>query len=432
MSLRTPKLDLPYIAPAQAQKHVTHNEAIRALDALVQLSVMAIADSPDENPADGARYIVSDSPLGEFDGEARNIAAFQDGAWRFFNPKIGWQAYEQSGGALLVFTDEGWLPQISEALPPEFTPKLGVNGGADDVNRLLVRSEASLMDNVGAGHQFKVNKAGEGDTASLLFQSAYRGHAEMGLTGSNDFALRVSVDGGQFTDSLRADASNGDISFPNGINRDMLLPTISTAGDRSEFYGFPNLVTVSTTQLLFNLTANRVYFNAVFVDRPTDITGALVALTRGSTDASAIMRLGVFDIGNPDGDDWQIGARRADFGTKLASDAGGLDYSLDGPVTLERGWYMFALAVNGAGAQVRYLQSYTPGLQQFELSGSGGSTLYRISGPSSYSYISNQGAVIRDGFPADWGDLKAIDNQGNLFRTVMFSVPKFKHWNPSV
>ena len=93
---------------------------------------------------------------------------------------------------------------------------------------------------------------------------------------------------------------------------------------------------------------------------------------------------------------------------------------------------MFALAVNGAGAQVRYLQSYTPGLQQFELSGSGGSTLYRISGPSSYSYISNQGAVIRDGFPADWGDLKAIDNQGNLFRTVMFSVPKFKHWNPSV
>jgi len=74
---------------------------------------LAIVDSPAENPADGARYIVSDNPLGEFDGNARNIAAFQDGTWRFFKPQIGWQAYEQNGGVLLVFTDEGWQPQMS-------------------------------------------------------------------------------------------------------------------------------------------------------------------------------------------------------------------------------------------------------------------------------------------------------------------------------
>src|SRR5690606_5997668 len=36
----TPNLDLPYIMGAQAQKHVTHNEAIRKLDALVQLAVL--------------------------------------------------------------------------------------------------------------------------------------------------------------------------------------------------------------------------------------------------------------------------------------------------------------------------------------------------------------------------------------------------------
>jgi hypothetical protein len=33
----TPNLSLPYILAAQAQKHVTHNEAIRALDVLVQI-----------------------------------------------------------------------------------------------------------------------------------------------------------------------------------------------------------------------------------------------------------------------------------------------------------------------------------------------------------------------------------------------------------
>ena len=31
---------LPYILASQAQKHVTHNEALRLLDAMVQLSVL--------------------------------------------------------------------------------------------------------------------------------------------------------------------------------------------------------------------------------------------------------------------------------------------------------------------------------------------------------------------------------------------------------
>ena len=33
-------LGLPLILPAQAQKHVTHNEALVALDVIVQLSVI--------------------------------------------------------------------------------------------------------------------------------------------------------------------------------------------------------------------------------------------------------------------------------------------------------------------------------------------------------------------------------------------------------
>jgi hypothetical protein len=40
MSDATTHLLLPYILAAQAQKHVTHNEALRILDGLVQLSVL--------------------------------------------------------------------------------------------------------------------------------------------------------------------------------------------------------------------------------------------------------------------------------------------------------------------------------------------------------------------------------------------------------
>ena len=35
----TPRLALPVIEAAQAQKHVTHNEALALLDALIQLAV---------------------------------------------------------------------------------------------------------------------------------------------------------------------------------------------------------------------------------------------------------------------------------------------------------------------------------------------------------------------------------------------------------
>ena len=42
MTDTTAILGLPYLLPSQAQKHVTHNEALRQLDALVQLSAAEI------------------------------------------------------------------------------------------------------------------------------------------------------------------------------------------------------------------------------------------------------------------------------------------------------------------------------------------------------------------------------------------------------
>ena len=47
----TTLLSLPYIAAAQAQKHVTHNEALRMLDAIIQLSVKSATNrSPIDKP----------------------------------------------------------------------------------------------------------------------------------------------------------------------------------------------------------------------------------------------------------------------------------------------------------------------------------------------------------------------------------------------
>ena len=59
----TTHLKLPYLAAAQAQKHVTHNEALRLLDGLVQLSVLdRDLTAPPGSPVDGDRYVVASGP----------------------------------------------------------------------------------------------------------------------------------------------------------------------------------------------------------------------------------------------------------------------------------------------------------------------------------------------------------------------------------
>lgn len=111
---QTPNLQLSYILPAQAQKHVTHNEAIRALDALVQLSALdRDLATPPASPADGARYIVAASPTGAWAGHSSHVAAFQDGAWAFMTPRTGWLAWVADESALVVFSGASWIAAAS-------------------------------------------------------------------------------------------------------------------------------------------------------------------------------------------------------------------------------------------------------------------------------------------------------------------------------
>ena len=60
MSDISPILSLPYILPSQAQKHVTHNAALSALDALVQ-AVAQDRDrvAPPAEPEAGAVHLVA-------------------------------------------------------------------------------------------------------------------------------------------------------------------------------------------------------------------------------------------------------------------------------------------------------------------------------------------------------------------------------------
>lgn len=207
MPQNSPRLNLPYLQPAQAQKHVTHNEALRALDLVVQLSVASIdATIPPAAPEQGETHALGAGPTGAWAGQDGKLAAWLDNGWHFLMPEPGWRAWDQSSGRMKIRDGSAW---IDPPINTQHLAGIGIATGSDNTNRLAVRSPATLLTHEGGGHQLKINKASDGDTASLLFQSNWTGHAEMGLSGNTDFSIKVSPDGGNWVEVLRLDAANG-------------------------------------------------------------------------------------------------------------------------------------------------------------------------------------------------------------------------------
>ncbi len=230
----TPNLKLPYIAPAQAQKHVTHNEAIRALDAIVQLSVLdKDVATPPASPAEGDRYIVAPGASGAWAGATHSVAAWQDGAWALYVPLAGWLAWLADEARLYAFDGTQWVVAGGESIDP--APLVGVNTTADATNRLAVKSDAILLshDDVTPGTgdvQAKLNKATAGGTASMLFQSNWSGRAEMGLTGDDNWHIKVSANGSTWREAMIIDAATGNIGIGGQSPATTpLLVTISSA-----------------------------------------------------------------------------------------------------------------------------------------------------------------------------------------------------------
>ena len=221
MSDTSPNLSLPYIQPSQAQKHVTHNEGMQILDALTQLSVTsATLKTPPAAPAAGGRWIVGTGATGIWTGKDDALAVWQNGAWAFYAPAAGWTAWDRATARHLTWTGTSWAAAATATgetgeVSHQNLDLVGVNATADAGNRLTVASAAALFTHDGSDVRLKLNKAGAGDTGSLLFQTGFAGRAEIGLSGSDDFSVKVS-DGGAFAPALIARAGDGRVELPAG------------------------------------------------------------------------------------------------------------------------------------------------------------------------------------------------------------------------
>lgn len=219
MSDATTHLLLPYILAAQAQKHVAHNEALRILDGLIQLSVLdRDLTAPPGSPADGDRYIVGSGATGACTGWDLNVALWTDGAWLRLPPRTGWRAWVEDDGLLLVYDGSGWVGTTPAAL--QNFALLGVGTMADASNPFSAKLNAALwtaktVAEGGTGDLFYImNKEATGDDLGLTLQTGFVTKALVGLFGSDRFRLAVSADGSAFFDGLIVDNATGIVDQP--------------------------------------------------------------------------------------------------------------------------------------------------------------------------------------------------------------------------
>ena len=231
------RLGLPYLAAGQMQKHVTLNEALTRLDALVQLTVVSQTrvDQPDA-PTDGALYILPEAATGSVWGAAADgdLVRAEAGGWTVLPVPDGTIAVVQDQAMVLVRIAGAWLSLGSRLGQVQGLERLGLNATADAGNPFVARVNKALWTALEVGQggdgdlRLTLNKEATGDVLSLLFQSGWGGRAELGLIGDDALRLKVSPDGSDWVEAFVVDAASGRVSFPQGAGR--VEVTVFSAG----------------------------------------------------------------------------------------------------------------------------------------------------------------------------------------------------------
>ncbi len=384
MIQQSPRLALPYLAPSQAQKHVTHNEALKRLDRIVQLVLASVdAIAPPGIAEEGEIHALGPNPVDAWAGQGGRLAVRDGDGWAFVTPAQGWCACERDTGAVLRRDGQDWRP-----IPMETQQLEGVGIGTDwdGVNRLSVAADATLLSHDGAGHQIKINKATDSETASLLFQSDWTGHAEIGLAGDRALSLKLSDDGATWYEALRADPATGRIDLaPAGTVRLQLADA------------------------------------ALQVDVP--ITGAAVQAESTDKTSGKLMKTGAFGLG---GSAIKVADGHVYFGHSFFGQGDGSD-SVNFPSSTDRYSPMLILNRDDSGEVEAHIHVGSQSTVRY--TSNGGATwldyvLYsrkNILGTVSQSAGTPTGAVIERGSNANGDYVRLADGTQICRRTVTIS-----------
>ncbi|MEL7150254.1 MAG: DUF2793 domain-containing protein [Pseudomonadota bacterium] len=229
----TAKLGLPLVAPAQAQKHVTVNESLSRLDALVQLSLGSVGQAvPPTSPSEGEAHAVGAGATGDWTGQDGQVAVFANGGWVFLSPQSGWQGW--SDGTRVQFDGSDWVEGagaltangagfIHRSIEVDHDIQSGgtsIIGGFVPANAIVYGVTGRVLTEIGGAAAFEVGVAGASDRYGSGIGTAaaswMRGITGTPLTYYTATDLLLTATGGTFDGSgtLRVAVHFAELSLP--------------------------------------------------------------------------------------------------------------------------------------------------------------------------------------------------------------------------
>ena len=144
MTEQTPRLSLPLLDAAQAQKEMTHNEALALLDIAAQPVVQGMGvNAPPPQPVAGQCWITGPDPQGDWAGQPDRLAGWTNAGWRFLTPQPGWSARDATSLATVVRTSSGWEAGVVRG---RILSTDGVQGGGPQAPAIAAPTGGSTID----------------------------------------------------------------------------------------------------------------------------------------------------------------------------------------------------------------------------------------------------------------------------------------------
>jgi hypothetical protein len=244
----TLNLKLPFLMQGQINKDITHNEALILIDAVLNSSLKSLNkfSKPPTNLKEGELILISETSEGNFQNFPSHLAFYNNG-WRFILPKEGFYIWVSDIKRMCVYNGKNFVPALSlneEEIAPSseslnqneiklledrikslenmlenFSIKaIGINTQPDYINnKLTVKSDFSLFTSETGDVKINVNKNFPSSTSSFIFQTEWKGKAEFGLVGGNNFILKVSDDGINWIEVFEVNVKDGNINFKQDI-----------------------------------------------------------------------------------------------------------------------------------------------------------------------------------------------------------------------